>query len=225
MTSDILIDALTFPIATGQEETRRDGIETLEAIRLISNEFPDVQTVLGVSNISFGLNPAARIVLNSVFLHEAVNVGLTSAIIHPSKITPMARIDERSRELALDLIYDRRKFDSATGNVSYDPLSEFLSHFEGAEVSASRNSRAEALAALPLGERLKQRIIDGERNGLEEDLEQAISEGITPLNIITSTISPGITDPCSCPRTIKPLALAMELSTPEPWSPVMHTCS
>lgn len=191
-TSDILIDALTFPIATGQEETRRDGIETLEAIRLISNEFPDVQTVLGVSNISFGLNPAARIVLNSVFLHEAVNVGLTSAIIHPSKITPMARIDEQSRELALDLIYDRRKFDSATGNVSYDPLSEFLSHFEGAEVSASRNSRAEALAALPLGERLKQRIIDGERNGLEEDLEQAISEGITPLNIINDLLLDGM---------------------------------
>ena len=191
-TSDILIDALTFPIATGQEETRRDGIETLEAIRLIRSEFPDVQTVLGVSNISFGLNPAARIVLNSVFLHEAVNVGLTSAIIHPSKITPMARIDERSRELALDLIYDRRKFDSATGNVSYDPLSEFLAHFEGAEVSASRNSRAEALAALPLGERLKQRIIDGERNGLEADLEQAISEGITPLNIINDLLLDGM---------------------------------
>lgn len=191
-TSDILIDALTFPIATGQEETRKDGIETLNAIRTIRQLYPEVQTVLGVSNVSFGLNPAARIVLNSVFLHEAVEAGLTSAIIHPSKITPMARIDERSRKLALDLIYDRREYDSGTGNVSYDPLSEFLSHFEGAEVSASRNSRAEQLAALPLTDRLKARIIDGERNGLEDDLELAISEGIAPLDIINNLLLDGM---------------------------------
>jgi len=191
-TSDILIDALTFPIATGQEETRKDGIETLNAIRSIRQLYPEVQTVLGVSNVSFGLNPAARIVLNSVFLHEAVEAGLTSAIIHPSKITPMARIDERSRKLALDLIYDRREYDSGTGNVSYDPLSEFLSHFEGAEVSASRNSRAEQLAALPLTDRLKARIIDGERNGLEDDLELAISQGIAPLDIINNLLLDGM---------------------------------
>lgn len=191
-TSDILIDALTFPIATGQEETRRDGIETLEAIKEIRALYPDVQTVLGVSNISFGLNPAARIVLNSVFLHEAVSAGLTSAIIHPSKITPMMRIDERSRELALDLIYDRRKYDSATGEISYDPLTEFLAHFEGAEVTSSRNSRAEQFASLPLPERLKQRIIDGERNGLEDDLELAISTGMAPLDIINNLLLDGM---------------------------------
>jgi 5-methyltetrahydrofolate--homocysteine methyltransferase len=191
-TSDILIDALTFPIATGQEETRRDGIETLEAIKEIRALYPDVQTVLGVSNISFGLNPAARIVLNSVFLHEAVSAGLTSAIIHPSKITPMMRIDERSRELALDLIYDRRKYDSATGEISYDPLTEFLAHFEGAEVTSSRNSRAEQFAALALPERLKQRIIDGERNGLEDDLELAISTGMAPLDIINNLLLDGM---------------------------------
>ena len=191
-TSDILIDALTFPIATGQEETRRDGIETLEAIKEIRALYPDVQTVLGVSNISFGLNPAARIVLNSVFLHEAVSAGLTSAIIHPSKITPMMRIDERSRELALDLIYDRRKYDSATGEISYDPLTEFLAHFEGAEVTSSRNSRAEQFASLPLPERLKQRIIDGERNGLEDDLELAISIGMAPLDIINNLLLDGM---------------------------------
>lgn len=190
--SDILIDALTFPIATGQEETRRDGIETLEAIKAIRAKYPEVQTVLGVSNVSFGLNPAARIVLNSVFLHEAVNAGLTSAIIHPSKITPMARIDEKSRELALDLIYDRRKFDSSGENVIYDPLSEFLSHFEGAEVTSSRNSRAEQLAALPLEERLKQRIIDGERNGLEDDLDSAMAVGIKPLDIINNLLLDGM---------------------------------
>ncbi len=191
-TSDILIDALTFPIATGQEETRKDGIETLEAIRKIRTQFPDVQTVLGISNISFGLNPAARIVLNSVFLHEAVNAGLTSAIIHPSKITPMARIDEKSRELALDLIYDRRRFDEKTGNILYDPLSEFLAHFDGAEVAASRNSRAEQLAALALTDRLKQRIIDGERNGLENDLKEAMRESIAPLDIINNLLLEGM---------------------------------
>lgn len=189
---DILIDSLTFPIATGQEETRRDGIETLEAIKEIRAQFPEVQTVLGVSNISFGLNPAARIVLNSVFLHEAVSAGLTSAIIHPSKITPMNRIDEKSRELALDLIYDRRKYDSVSQEVVYDPLTEFLAHFEGAEVTSSRNSRAEQLAALSLPDRLKQRIIDGERNGLEEDLELAISEGMAPLDIINNLLLDGM---------------------------------
>ena len=190
--SDILIDSLTFPIATGQEETRRDGIETLEAIKEIRSRYPQVQTVLGVSNISFGLNPAARIVLNSVFLHEAVSAGLTSAIIHPSKITPMIRIDEKSRELALDLIYDRRKYDALSQEVIYDPLTEFLTHFEGAEVTSSRNSRAEQLAALSLPDRLKQRIIDGERNGLEEDLELAISEGMAPLDIINNLLLDGM---------------------------------
>ena len=190
--SDILIDSLTFPIATGQEETRRDGIETLEAIKEIRSRYPQVQTVLGVSNISFGLNPAARIVLNSVFLHEAVSAGLTSAIIHPSKITPMIRIDEKSRELALDLIYDRRKYDALSQEVIHDPLTEFLAHFEGAEVTSSRNSRAEQLAALSLPDRLKQRIIDGERNGLEDDLELAISEGMAPLDIINNLLLDGM---------------------------------
>ena len=191
-TSDILIDALTFPIATGQEETRRDGIETLNAIAEIREKYPDVQTILGVSNISFGLNPAARIVLNSVFLHEAVKVGLTAAIIHPSKITPMARIDEQSRLLALDLIYDRRVFDENTGEVLKDPLTEFLAHFDGAEVTSSRNSRAEQLAALPLNERLRQRIIDGERNGLESDLDAALENGVTPLEIINNLLLDGM---------------------------------
>lgn len=121
---DIIIDALTFPVATGQEETRRDGLETINAIREIRRIYPGVQTTLGVSNISFGLNPAARIVLNSVFLHEAVNAGLTSAIVHPSKITPFARISDEVKEVALDLIYDRRKYENDL--VTYDPLTRFL---------------------------------------------------------------------------------------------------
>lgn len=187
---DILIDTLTFPIATGQEETRRDGLETINAIRTLKTEYPEVQTTLGVSNVSFGLNPAARVVLNSVFLHECVVAGLDSAIVHPSKITPMARIEQRQREVALDLIYDRRIF---SGEVcTYDPLTEFLQLFEGVELAASRNTRAAELAALPLKQRLERRIIDGEKVGLTDDLDAAMSENIKPLAIINDHLLEGM---------------------------------
>ena len=189
-TGDILIDCLTFPIATGQEETRRDGIETIEAIRALKIEFPEVQTTLGVSNVSFGLNAASRIVLNSVFLHECVQAGLDSAIVHPSKITPMVRIDDRAREVALDLIYDRRTY--VDGECTYDPLTEFLQLFEGVEVTATRNLRAAGLAALPLEERLQRRIIDGEKVGLESDLDLAMTQGIKPLQIINDHLLEGM---------------------------------
>ena len=189
-TGDILIDCLTFPIATGQEETRRDGIETISAIRTLKSEFPEVQTTLGVSNVSFGLNPAARVVLNSVFLHECVVAGLDSAIVHPSKITPLARIDQRQKEVALDLIYDRRKYE---GDVCiYDPLTEFLQLFEGVELAVSRNVRAAELAALPLTERLQRRIVDGEKVGLTDDLDLAMTEGIKPLLIINDHLLEGM---------------------------------
>jgi 5-methyltetrahydrofolate--homocysteine methyltransferase len=187
---DILIDCLTFPIATGQEETRKDGIETIDAIRRLKTEFPEVQTTLGVSNVSFGLNPAARVVLNSVFLHECVQAGLDSAIVHPSKITPMARIDERQKQVALDLIYDRRTFDGE--ECTYDPLQEFLQMFAGVELATSKNARAEALAALPLYERLQRRIIDGEKVGLEDDLKEAMSLGTPPLEIINTHLLEGM---------------------------------
>ena len=187
---DILIDCLTFPIATGQEETRKDGIETIDAIRRLKIEFPEVQTTLGVSNVSFGLNPAARVVLNSVFLHECVQAGLDSAIVHPSKITPMARIDERQKQVALDLIYDRRTFDGE--ECTYDPLQEFLQMFDGVELATSKNARAEALAALPLYERLQRRIIDGEKVGLEDDLKEAMSLGTPPLEIINTHLLEGM---------------------------------
>ncbi len=187
---DILIDCLTFPIATGQEETRKDGIETINAIRQLKVEFPEVQTTLGVSNVSFGLNAAARVVLNSVFLHECVQAGLDSAIVHPSKITPMARIDERQRQVALDLIYDRRTFDG--DECTYDPLQEFLQLFDGVELATSKNARAEALAALPLFERLQRRIIDGEKVGLEDDLKEAMATGTPPLEIINSHLLEGM---------------------------------
>ncbi len=189
-TGDILIDCLTFPIATGQEETRKDGIETLDAIRALKSEFPQVQTTLGVSNVSFGLNPAARVVLNSVFLNEAVNAGLDSAIVHPSKITPMARIEQRQKEVALDLIYDRRVF--VEGECTYDPLTEFLKLFEGVELTNSRLTRAAELAALPLQERLARRIIDGEKVGLEDDLQTALKDGIPALAIINDHLLEGM---------------------------------
>ena len=188
---DILIDCLTFPIATGQEETRRDGIETLNAIKALKEEFPNVQTTLGVSNVSFGLNPAARIVLNSVFLAEAVKNGLDSAIVHPSKITPINRIPAEQLKVALDLVYDRRESD-ASGDVIYYPLTKFLQLFENIEVTTTKESRAVELAALPLNERLQRRIIDGEKVGLSEDLQSALDLKIPALEIINEYLLSGM---------------------------------
>src|SRR5690348_15954715 len=163
---DIIVDCLTFPIATGQEETRRDGIETIEAIAELKRRYPDVQTTLGVSNVSFGLKPAARAVLNSVFLDECVRAGLDSAIVHASRIMPIARIPDEQLQAALDLVYDRR-------HDGYDPLTRLLELFEGVDAAAVKASRAAELAGLPLWERLKRRIIGGERAGLEADLDEA----------------------------------------------------
>jgi 5-methyltetrahydrofolate--homocysteine methyltransferase len=182
--SDIIVDCLTFPIATGQEETRRDGLETIEAIAELKRRHPDVQTTLGVSNISFGLKPAARAVLNSVFLHECVQAGLDSAIVHPSKIMPLARIPDEQREVMLDLVYDRRR-------PGYDPLTRMLEMFEGVDATTAKASRAAELAALPLAERLKRRIIDGERNGLEADLDLALEER-SALEIVNDVLLDGM---------------------------------
>ena len=189
--SDILIDCLTFPIATGQEETRKDGIETLRAISDLKKLYPQVQTTLGVSNISFGLNPAARIVLNSVFLSEAVSAGLDSAIVHPSKITPMAKIDEKTKKVALDLVYDRREYD-ADGNTTYDPLQVVLELFDGVETKSTKISRAAELAALPLTQRLERRIIDGEKVGLEIDLQETLDLKISPITVINDYLLSGM---------------------------------
>ena len=187
---DIIIDCLTFPIATGQEETRRDALETLDAIRTLSSEFPQIQTTLGVSNVSFGLNPAARVILNSVFLHEATKSGLTSAIIHPSKIRPLAKIPSDQIQVATDLIYDRRRFEN--GECVYDPLQEMLRLFDGVEFANDRESRLEELRRLPIGPRLGQRIIDGEKQGLAEDLEEARAGGLAPLTIINDHLLSGM---------------------------------
>lgn len=182
--SDIIVDTLTFTLGTGQEESRRDGLETIEAIRELKRRHPDVQTTLGLSNISFGLNPAARQVLNSVFMNECVEAGLDSAIVHASKILPMSRIPEDQRETALDLVYDRR-------SEGYDPLQKLMTMFEGVSTASSKASRAEELAALPLFERLERRIVDGERNNIEADLDAAMGE-VPPLRIINETLLSGM---------------------------------
>ncbi|WP_367540002.1 methionine synthase [Streptomyces globisporus] len=182
--SDILIDTLTFTICTGQEESRGDGVATIGAIRELKKRHPDVQTTLGLSNISFGLNPAARVVLNSVFLDECVKAGLDSAIVHASKILPIARLEEEQVKVALDLIYDRR----AEG---YDPLQKLMELFEGVNMKSMKAGKAEELMALPLDERLQRRIIDGEKNGLEADLDEALQD--TPaLDIVNNKLLEGM---------------------------------
>ncbi len=184
-TSDIIVDCLTFPVGTGQEETRRDGLETIDAIREVKRRHPEVQTTLGVSNISFGLNPAARVVLNSVFLHECVKAGLDSAIVHTAKILPLARIPDEQRQVAYDLVYDRRTDD-------YDPLQKLLEIFAGVSAADTKETRAAELAALPLPERLSRRIIDGERLGLEADLDEALERGRTALDVINDDLLSGM---------------------------------
>ncbi|MFE9094706.1 methionine synthase [Streptomyces sp. NPDC007264] len=181
---DILVDCLTFTICTGQEESRKDGTATIEAIRELKRRHPDVQTTLGLSNISFGLNPAARILLNSVFLDECVKAGLDSAIVHASKILPIARFDEEQVTTALDLIHDRRR-------EGYDPLQKLMALFEGATATSLKAGKAEELAALPLEERLARRIVDGEKNGLEADLDEAL-ETRKALDIVNDTLLAGM---------------------------------
>src|SRR6266498_164447 len=182
---DIFFDALALPISTGIEEDRRNALETIEGIRRIKTELPDVFTILGVSNISFGLSPASRIVLNSVFLHEAVAAGLDSAIVNASKIEPLNRIEERQLRVALDLIYDRREFD---GDVcTYDPLTEFTKLFAGV---TTKSKKKEARGAT-VEERLKNHIIDGEKPGLEKNLTLAL-EKYSALEIINNILLDGM---------------------------------
>ncbi|MGP0108359.1 MAG: methionine synthase [Acidimicrobiales bacterium] len=180
---DLLFDPLALPLSTGMEESRQDGIETIEGIRRIKAELPGVYTVLGLSNVSFGLNPAARQVLNSVFLHECVEAGLDAAIVHASKILPLSKIDDRVREVCLDLIYDRRRD-------GYDPLTELLGLFEG--VSASTAASVEDKSGWTVERRLEHRIVDGDRNGIEADLDEALAQGLTPLLVINDLLLAGM---------------------------------
>ncbi len=179
--TDLIFDALTFPLSTGDDDLRRDAMETIEAIKRIKTELPGASTILGLSNVSFGLKPVARHVLNSVFLHECREAGLDAAIVHAARIVPLNRVDERQREVALDLIYDRRRDD-------YDPLTEFMGLFDGVEAGAIEK---EDRSGWPIEERLKHRIIDGDR----DELEAALDEQLTtrpPLEIVNDVLLEGM---------------------------------
>jgi 5-methyltetrahydrofolate--homocysteine methyltransferase len=180
--TDLIFDMLTFPLGSGQEDLRKDAMETIEAIRRVKAELPGASTILGLSNVSFGLNPAIRHVLNSVFLHECREAGLDAAIVHAARIMPMHKIDERAREVALDLIYDRRRS-------GYDPLTELMAIFEGVEAgTVEREDRS----GWPVDDRLKQRIIDGEREGLTDELEESMAAGRKALSIINDVLLEGM---------------------------------
>jgi len=182
---EIFYDPLALPISTGIEEDRENAKATIESIQRICEELPGVHIILGVSNVSFGLNSAARVVLNSMFLHEAMEVGMDSAIVSASKILPIAKIEPEHQELCRDLIYDRRQFD---GDVcTYDPLTKLTEVFAG---QTAKNMR-ENVEDLPLEERLKRHIIDGERIGLEDALNLAM-EQYPPLEIINTYLLDGM---------------------------------
>ncbi len=180
--SDLIFDALTFPLSTGDDDLRLDAKHTIDAIRRIKTEIPGCFTTLGVSNVSFGLKPAARQALNSVFLHECVEAGLDSAIVHAGKIVPLARMPEEHKQVCLDLVYDRRR-------PGYDPLTTLLDVFE--DVSTV-NSVKEDRSGWPIEERLKHRIIDGDREGLTDDLDEAMATGLAPLAIVNEILLDGM---------------------------------
>jgi 5-methyltetrahydrofolate--homocysteine methyltransferase len=187
---DLVFDCLTFPLGSGQEDLRRDALETLEAIERVKQRVPGCATTLGVSNVSFGLAPAARQVLNSVFLDEAIRRGLDSAIVHVAKILPLHRIPDEQRAVALDLIHDRRGAAGLGGSApgDYDPLHRFMALFEDATTA---KAVADPLSSLPVEERLERRIIDGDRDGLHEDLDEALRTH-PPLDLINRFLLAGM---------------------------------
>ena len=183
--TEIFFDTLALPISTGIEEDRENGKATIESIRRIREGLPGCHVILGVSNISFGLNPASRMVLNSVFLHEATTAGMDAAIVSANKILPLSKIESRHQEICRQLIYDERKFE---GNVCvYDPLGELTTVFAGVTTKRDRSLDE----SLPIPERLKRHIIDGERIGLEEHLKKALEEH-PPLEIINTFLLDGM---------------------------------
>jgi 5-methyltetrahydrofolate--homocysteine methyltransferase len=180
--NDLIFDPLTFPLGTGDEDLRKDAMASLDAIRRIKEEIPGAYTTLGLSNVSFGLSPGTRQVLNSVFLHEARQAGLDSAIVHASKILPLSRIPEEQIKVCQDLIYDRRDGD-------YDPLTTMLDMFAGvSSVAAEKEDRSD----WPIEKTLRQRIIDGDREGLTDDLDRALAEGFVALDIINNVLLDGM---------------------------------
>jgi 5-methyltetrahydrofolate--homocysteine methyltransferase len=182
---EVFFDPLALPISTGIEEDRSNGSATIESIRQIRENLPDCHILLGVSNISFGLNSAARVALNSVFLHDAMQVGLDAAIVSAAKILPLAKIDPEHQQVCRDLIYDRRRFEGDA--CTYDPLTVLTTLFQG---KTAKQTKAMA-ADLPIEERLKRHIIDGERIGLEEALDKA-RQIYPPLTIINTYLLDGM---------------------------------
>jgi 5-methyltetrahydrofolate--homocysteine methyltransferase len=191
---DLIFDALTFTLGSGDEEFRRAGIETLEAIRRIKREIPGVHTLLGVSNISFGLQPHVRHALNSVFLHHAIEAGLDMAIVHAARIMPLYRIDDRGRELCRRLIADERTAppgerpggDPMHG-AQVDPLAELMAHYAGRK----EEKKEKAPRSGSVAERLKERIVDGDRTGLQPDLDEARAM-MSPLDVINTILLEGM---------------------------------
>jgi len=186
----ILVDMLTFPIATGQEETRKDGLATLSAIKELKTRFPNIRTILGLSNISFGLNAAARQALNSVFLHEAVGCGLDAAIVDSAKIIPLNQISNENVIHLQNLIYDRREYDKQ-GNLTYDPLTSILEIYSGIDATLSASSLLETIQSLSIEENLKSRIIQGVAKDLEGDLSSALNS-YSALEIVNDLLLPAM---------------------------------
>ncbi len=193
--ADLFIDPLVLPISTGMDSDRRSALELIEGTRRISAAFPRVQITCGLSNVSFGLKPAARVVLNSVFLHELVAAGMSSAIVHASKILPLNKVEERQRAAALDLIYDRRAVSvggtglpEGVGDEGFDPLQRLIELFKDvADVGGAKRSAK----SLTLEERLRAHIIDGEKEGLGAALDEAMTR-YSPLDIINDHLLDGM---------------------------------
>ncbi|MEO0376774.1 MAG: methionine synthase, partial [Cyanobacteria bacterium P01_A01_bin.17] len=185
---EIFFDTLALPISTGIEEDRENAKATIEAIGLIRENLPGVHFMLGVSNVSFGLSPATRITLNSIFLNEAMKAGMDGAIVSAAKILPLSKITEEHQQICRDLIYDNRRFE---GDIcTYDPLTKLTELFAGVSTKDARSSAS--LADLPIEQRLKQHIIDGERIGLDEALKVALEADYKALEIVNTFLLDGM---------------------------------
>jgi 5-methyltetrahydrofolate--homocysteine methyltransferase len=180
---DLFFDCLALTLGTGQEESYGDGVETMEGIRLVKQDLPGVRTVLGLSNISFGLAPGLRHYVNSVFLDECRQVGLDAAILHAGKILPVARIPERAYQLCKDLVWNRR-------HEGYEPLQLLLTEFSDAKSSSS--GVQEDRSGWPVERRLEQRIVDGDRKGLGDELDEALAAGVPALTIVNDVLLAGM---------------------------------
>ena len=185
---EIFYDPLALPISTGIEEDRKNALETINSIKTIKKHLPNVHIILGISNISFGLNPSARITLNSVFLSEAIKAGMDSAIVSPSKILPLSKITPENIKICIDLIYDNREFEKDI--CIYDPLSKLTEEFAGI-TTKTVDQTIEIYKQLSIEERLSKHIIDGEKLSLEDNLNIALKT-YKPLEIINSFLLNGM---------------------------------